>query len=857
MKKISKRLWERTNSLIERLENIIPEIGENFFRKIGEILTSVAEINRLRSLLFIPLVFKKVEGQSEDVYLIFVYKNKFGKYKSLRIMPTPEIWNSVITFFSSGIYSASRFFDIYRKPDDVGELDDSLVSLSSTLKYGENIIGYLLMDRDTPFLREEKFFTKWFEKELIIMMVKAVVESPSRLVNFVESLVGSSGRTAVAIVDTEGTILKVNEKFFELFNIRKKTDLEDLHLSDLPWLKDHEEIVAKITEHVVEGKSFSRSRWINVSPTDERYLQINGFPIKTDLIDRRFYVWTFEDRTSEKMEEIRRDFIHAVLKRKMQICEEISAILRGGRYDKYREFLNLVPKIVCERLSFISEGVIFYIRNFTIYESHGKPYTICASLRNSIKGINVSELIDEIDRIRRDNGIISEPSVVKFDSQKFSEDLKAKGFDYILVIPIIIQDNNQFIGYILLFSKKKSIFWRILQRLPKMAPLSTTQYEEIDLFIQFAEKVSTYLQIVKKEAEMIEREKFAKEIYDHVEDIVLIESFDGTIEFVNRRAGEFYGYSRESLIGKSVDLLIPENARSLKNNIVKELQEKGEFNIIVPNKDSLGKVKWLNFNFRVVKFRGMEKVLVVGHDITELRENLKTINDMLVGIISALFNIMENRSSALKKHSINVAYLAGEIARKIKNDEFSDERKITYLIMAGLLHDIGKITIPSTILAQPKEQLIKKAYSFNLYKSHPVTGANIVRKVPLPSNELISKWIGQHHEKLDGSGFPMGNNIKPDEITLGARIIAVADEFENEVMSKPLHKVKTPEEVLNRLKNSGEFDKSVVDALIELYNEGIVERLVEKDEEADEKIKEIFNLLTGICGERQNLEEYK
>ena len=855
----TQKLWERTNNLIERLEEIIPEIGENFFNRIGEILKCFADINKLNTLIFIPLIFRKLDDYSEVVPLIFVYKNRAGKYR-YSITFSSEVANKVVSLSETGEYNISKFFNILKKPEDIDDYGENIISLNHPLTYNGKIVGLLLMERTTPPLREEKYFTKWFEKELALLMIKAVVESPSKLVNFIESLIGYSQKIAIVILNDEGVILKVNKKFYDLFGFPIKFSVEGNLLSGITWLKSHPEIVDIILEQVREGKPFFSTKWIATSPTDEKFVEITGVPIKTDLIpaDRNYYVWTFEDLTDKKMAEIRKDFVQNLLKRKMQIYEEISATLRGGRYDKYEEFLLNAPKIVCENLSFISEGVIFSIKNFVIEESRGKPCTVCGRLKEVIGENDVCYLVNQIERIRMDHGIISEPSIVTSDNLKSYDALKNRGYDDVLVIPITLQNVSLPIGHILLFSKRQSIFWRILQRLPKMVPLRSAQFEEVDLFVQFAEKVSTYLQIVKKEAEMREKERLAEEIYNHVEDIVLLESFDGKIEFANRKAEEFYGCPREELIGKYADILIPENIRNLKDKIRKELMEKGEFSIIAPNKDSLGTLKWLNLNFRVVQFGRVHKVLIVGHDVTELRENLKTMNDMLVGIMSALFNIMENRSAPLKKHSINVAYISGKIAKKLQNrEEFSTERQILCLTLAGLLHDIGKINLPSNMLSQPKEELIKNPKYYKLYTFHPKTGAEIIKTIPLPCRDLISKWIEQHHEKLDGSGFPMGNQLKPEDITLGARIIAVANEFENEIISKPMHKAIPPDEVLHRFMNSGEFDKTVVKALIELYNEGIVENLVKKDDEADRKIKEIFNFLTGIYGERQNLEEYR
>lgn len=116
-------------------------------------------------------------------------------------------------------------------------------------------------------------------------------------------------------------------------------------------------------------------------------------------------------------------------------------------------------------------------------------------------------------------------------------------------------------------------------------------------------------------------------------------------------------------------------------------------------------------------------------------------------------------------HSLNVALLVMMIGKWLKYSE----RKITQLIYAGILHDIGKLKIDPAILNKPGQL---SPIEYDLVKTHAVLGYKIVEPLKFLSNE-IKKSILFHHEREDGSGYPKG--VKGDEIPYMAKIIAVAD----------------------------------------------------------------------------------
>ena len=132
------------------------------------------------------------------------------------------------------------------------------------------------------------------------------------------------------------------------------------------------------------------------------------------------------------------------------------------------------------------------------------------------------------------------------------------------------------------------------------------------------------------------------------------------------------------------------------------------------------------------------------------------------------------------------------------------------LRIAGLLHDIGKITIPSELLNKPARLSDEE---FEIIKRHPETGYQILKSVD--EYVPIAKYVLHHHERWDGAGYPAG--LKGEEIPLQARIISVADSYEAMTSNRVYQKTKTAEEAVAELKRcaGSQFDPAVVDAFLE------------------------------------------
>lgn len=178
--------------------------------------------------------------------------------------------------------------------------------------------------------------------------------------------------------------------------------------------------------------------------------------------------------------------------------------------------------------------------------------------------------------------------------------------------------------------------------------------------------------------------------------------------------------------------------------------------------------------------------------------------------IEALSAALESRDPYTAGHERQVAAIAVAIATRLGLDPF----RIEGLRLAATVHDIGKIQIPLRILSKPGRL---SEIEFNLIKTHPAAGYDILRTLDLPWP--VADMVYQHHEYLDGSGYPCG--LQGDEIMLEARIMTVADIVESMSSPRPyraslgLHAALTE---IRRMRGQ-KLDPAVVDACLALYEE--------------------------------------
>jgi PAS domain S-box-containing protein/putative nucleotidyltransferase with HDIG domain len=215
---------------------------------------------------------------------------------------------------------------------------------------------------------------------------------------------------------------------------------------------------------------------------------------------------------------------------------------------------------------------------------------------------------------------------------------------------------------------------------------------------------------------------------------------------------------------------------------------------------------------------GEETVLQgIVRDITErkqsgekLEQTLETVRNAMGATIRVIAQVVETRDPYTAGHQRRVADLARAIATEMQ----LPVNMIEGIRMAGVIHDIGKVSVPAEILSKPGRLTFKE---FELIKEHPQTGYDILKEVEFPWP--IATVVLQHHEKMDGSGYPQG--LKADQISLEARIMAVADVLEAIASHRPYRPALGVNVALEEiLKGRGtQFDAEVVDTCLHLFRE--------------------------------------
>lgn len=214
------------------------------------------------------------------------------------------------------------------------------------------------------------------------------------------------------------------------------------------------------------------------------------------------------------------------------------------------------------------------------------------------------------------------------------------------------------------------------------------------------------------------------------------------------------------------------------------------------------------------KFSGAVLVL---NDITKsitaeekLKQSFEMLKKSTEDIIQAMASTSEMRDPYTAGHQKRVRELAIAIGNEMK----ISKEQLEGVKFAGIVHDIGKISVPSDILSKPGK--ISNT-EFEVIKGHSQTGYDLLNKIEFPWP--ISEIVYQHHERIDGSGYPRG--LKDDEILLEACILAVADVVEAMTSHRPYRAAYGIEKALEEIeKYKGKYyDPKTVDACFNLFKE--------------------------------------
>jgi putative nucleotidyltransferase with HDIG domain len=263
-------------------------------------------------------------------------------------------------------------------------------------------------------------------------------------------------------------------------------------------------------------------------------------------------------------------------------------------------------------------------------------------------------------------------------------------------------------------------------------------------------------------------------------------------------------------------LEVPEYAE-LSEARTKELLKKGELAFESMHIRKGKPPMQVEVHSRVVGSNGRKFIITSVRDITErkqteeeLRQASERLRRAMEGTIHAMAFTGEIRDPYTAGHQQRVAKLACAIAQEMG----LPEEQIQGIRVAGTLHDIGKIYVPGEILSKPG-QLRKN--ELNLIKDHAEVGYDLLKTIEF--SWPVAQVVLQHHERMDGSGYPEG--LSGDDILIEARIMGVADVIEAMASHRPYRPALSVEKALLEIiqKKDKLYDPQVVDACLKLFSE--------------------------------------
>lgn len=210
---------------------------------------------------------------------------------------------------------------------------------------------------------------------------------------------------------------------------------------------------------------------------------------------------------------------------------------------------------------------------------------------------------------------------------------------------------------------------------------------------------------------------------------------------------------------------------------------------------------------------GIEK-LTLSHKLEQERldraASQKQLDEALYQTVRALSLTLESRDPYTAGHEERVAKIACSIAERLGWNSF----RMQGLRLAALVHDIGKIAVPSEILTKPSRLSVAE---MALIKEHPETGYRILKDIPFPWP--IARIVREHHEKIDGTGYPQG--LMGSEILEESRILAIADIIESMASFRPYRPALGIDTALNEIRRvaGSQLDTSIVEVCEAMHSD--------------------------------------
>ena len=324
----------------------------------------------------------------------------------------------------------------------------------------------------------------------------------------------------------------------------------------------------------------------------------------------------------------------------------------------------------------------------------------------------------------------------------------------------------------------------------------------------------------RRQAEYLlrQREAFFRSLIENARDVILVLTSDGTIRYVSGSAARVFGERSEARVGRRmVDLIHPDDAPSMAAALTAIAEEPDTPRCLEVRCHCQGEsprvLEVVGSSFR--DDSGTTRIVVNARDVTdrkeaedELQQSFRQLRETFQQTVSALATTVEKRDQYTAGHQERVALLAHAIAQEMG----LPEEEIEGTRVAAALHDIGKVCVPLDTLSkvgpltEPERDLIK---------AHPRAAYDILRNITFPWP--VPDIVLQHHERIDGSGYPSG--LPGERILREAKVLAVADVVEAMVSHRPYRPARNLETALAEITDNKDvlYDVDAVNCCVHLF----------------------------------------
>lgn len=369
------------------------------------------------------------------------------------------------------------------------------------------------------------------------------------------------------------------------------------------------------------------------------------------------------------------------------------------------------------------------------------------------------------------------------------------------------------------FASSLGAKWQVERQFRKIQIGLETMVEKrtsslLEANVKLEEEITSRIQTEKA---LRESEEKYRSLFEDSRDAIYISDSKGKLLDVNQFTLEIFCYTREEMSQMDIhDIYVNPEDRL---NLVREIEKKGsvkDYEVKLRNKN--GKVMdclvtssvWRTKNGRVLGYQGIIRdISEQKRSREELDRTLDNLQTVMKGTIQAMAYTVETRDPYTAGHQQRVA----DLSRAIANEMGLPENQIEGVFMAGVIHDLGKISVPAEILSKPGRL---PELEFSLIKIHPQSGYDILKGIEFPWP--IAQIVLQHHERMDGSGYPRG--LSGEDILIEARILAVADVVEAMASHRPYRPALGIDAALEEISanKNAHFDQDVVDACLKLFD---------------------------------------